>query len=314
MVDDPNVLLGLGRPDDAGIYRINDEVALVQTLDFFTPIVDDPYTFGRIAATNSLSDVYAMGGVPKTAMNIVCFPDKELPISVLHTILQGGLSVLNEAGCALLGGHSVRDPELKYGLSVTGIVHPKHYLANSGKAGDVLVLTKPIGTGVVGTAIKRQKASPEAEAEAIEAMTTLNRWPDGGRFERLAHGATDVTGFGLIGHAREMIDETDVGLVLRAGSIPLLHDAMVLAEGGHVPGGTKRNIDFYSHCVDYADGISQRMIDLLHDPQTAGGLLITIAPEHAEELVAAMRAMGRTHVAIIGELVPDPSNRIRVDA
>jgi selenide, water dikinase len=255
-----------------------------------------------------------MGGDPRTAMNIVCFPDKEMPIEVLNQILAGGLSMMTEAGVALVGGHSVRAPELKYGLSVTGFVHPDHILANGdAKAGDKLVITKGIGTGIIGTAIKRREASAEAEEVCVTAMTTLNRWPSE-EFTRAANGCTDITGFGLLGHSWEMIADTELSLVLNASEIPLLTDTMKLAEAGFLPGGIQRNVEFYEPHVDIADGVSDLTKQVFYDPQTAGGLLISIPPDQADELVAAMREDGKPRTAIVGEVIADGTNSIHVRA
>ncbi len=294
------MLVGFDHADDAGVYQIAPNQALVQTVDFFTPIVDDPYTFGQIAATNSLSDVYAMGGRPLTALALVCFPEKA-ELAILERILAGGLSKMIEAGCTVIGGHSIRDEETKFGYSVTGLIHPEKVLTNGGaQPGDALILTKAIGTGVISTAIKKQKAeSPWVEA-AVASMTTLNK----SAAELLAstnypvHAMTDVTGFGLIGHARELALASKVSLELRAESVPVLPGALECVRAGHVPGGLKANRDFAECLVEYAAEVPSDLKTLLFDPQTAGGLLISVSAEVTRELVAQLREIGlpATHI------------------
>jgi selenide,water dikinase len=307
-VRNEHVLLGLDRPDDAGIYRISEEVALVQTLDFFTPIVDDPRTFGRIAAANSLSDVYAKGGRPITALNVVCFPSKVFPPEVLREILEGGLSVLHEAECVLLGGHSVDDPELKYGLSVTGVVHPKRFLANAGaQPGDAAVLTKPIGTGVVTTADKRRSASESALNAAVRSMLTLNRRASEAMLRHGAHAATDVTGFSLLGHSFEMIEKTPIDLEIHADSVPLLPEALALSDAGMLCGGLGRNRSQYGGYVSIDERVPKALADLLFDPQTSGGLLVALPGDRAGDFLAELGE----GAARIGSFVPG-SGRIRV--
>src|SRR4029077_4644127 len=274
---DPNVLVGFDHADDAGVYLIAPDQALVQTVDFFTPVVDDPFTFGQIAATNSLSDVYAMGGKPLTALALVCFPEKA-DLAILERILAGGLSKMIEAGCTVIGGHSIRDEETKFGYSVTGMVHPKKVLANKGaKVGDSLVFTKAIGTGVISTAIKRGKAEPAWIDAAVLSMTTLNKRAAevivDGNFR--VNSMTDVTGFGLIGHAREMVLASDVSIRISAGKIPLLKGALDCVRAGYVPAGLKNNREFAECLVEYDAGVPDHVRALLFDPQTAGGLLIS---------------------------------------
>jgi selenide,water dikinase len=286
---------------------------LVQTVDFFTPIVDDPFTFGQIAAANALSDVYAMGGAPLTALNLVAFPIKTLSRSILKEILRGGLSKLEEAGVALVGGHTVEDPEVKYGLAVTGIIHPREILTNA-KAlpGDRLVLTKPIGTGVISTALKGRMASEAAVRKIIEAMVALNdrssRWMKtfGG------HACTDITGFGLIGHGLEMAVASNVGLVLDSGEIPFFPEAMEYARMGLVPGGAHSNRQFFSCRVDVGSQVSALLLDLLYDPQTSGGLLISLPANQAEALLAALRTDGSADAMIVGEVVEEPRGRMQI--
>jgi len=288
------VLVGFDTADDAGVYRISPELALVQTIDFFTPIVDDPFTFGQIAATNSLSDVYAMGGRPLSSLAMVCFPDGD-DLSVLEQILAGGLSKMMEAGCTVIGGHSIRDPEIKFGYAVTGQIHPQRIWKNAGALpGDVLLLTKAIGTGVISTAIKRQTAQPDWIAAATRSMTTLNKAASEVVIASGAkvHGATDVTGFGLIGHAREMAHGGKVSVEIAANAIPLLPGALECVRIGAVPGGLKANREFAEGCVSYQSEIPTEIKTLLYDPQTAGGLLLAVAAEDAEKAQAAIQSAG----------------------
>jgi len=300
---DPNVLVGFDTADDAGVYQITPELALVQTVDFFTPIVDDPYVFGQIAATNALSDVYAMGGRPMSALALVCFPDSG-DLKVLEDMLAGGLSKMVEANCTIVGGHSIRDDEMKLGYAVTGTVHPQKVLANRGaKPGDRLLFTKAIGTGVISTAIKRGKADFAWVRDAVRSMTTLNRTAAeviAGGFE--VHSLTDVTGFGLIGHAREMAIASGVSLRIHAGRIPLLEGALKCVQAGLVPGGLKANRNFVEGCVEFAIGVPEDVRTLLYDPQTAGGLLIAVAPADAERLLLDLRSSG-TNAVEVGEAV-----------
>ncbi len=302
---DPNVLVGFDHADDAGVYQIASDQALVQTVDFFTPIVDDPYIFGQIAATNALSDVYAMGGKPLTALALVCFPEKA-DLDILERILAGGLSKMIEARCTVIGGHSIRDEETKFGYAVTGLVHPKKVLANAGaKPGDALIFTKALGTGVISTAIKKGKAEPAWIDAAVQSMTTLNRQAaeviQQGQFR--IHSMTDVTGFGLIGHAREMALASDVSLELCASRIRLLDGALECVRAGYVPGGLKNNRDFAECLVVYNDGVPEELRTILFDPQTAGGLLISVAADDADRLVSTLSSAGVSAVQI-GEVRP----------
>lgn len=308
---DPNVLVGFDHADDAGVYLIAPDQALVQTVDFFTPIVDDPYTFGQIAATNSLSDVYAMGGRPLTALALVCFPDKA-DLEILERILAGGLSKMIEAGCTVIGGHSIRDEETKFGYSVTGMVHPKKVLANAGaKPGDALILTKALGTGVISTAIKNGKAKSAWIDGAVRSMTTLNKRAaeviTGNDFPVSA--MTDITGFGLIGHAREMALASDVSLTISARSVSFLEGALECVRAGFIPGGLKNNRAFAECMVEYDDGTPDDVRALLFDPQTAGGLLIS-TPD-GERLALALHDAGVAAVSI-GEVLPQRKPRIRI--
>ena len=301
---DPNVLIGFDTADDAGVYQLTPELALVQTVDFFTPIVDDPYVFGQIAATNALSDVYAMGGRPISALALVCFPENG-DVTILEQMLAGGLSKMVEANCTVIGGHSIKDDEIKLGYSVTGTVHPARVLANSGaKPGDRLIFTKAIGTGVISTAIKRGHAEFEWVRGAVHAMTTLNKAAaevvTSGGFT--VHAMTDVTGFGLIGHAREMAKGSGVSLRLFASRVPLLEGALECVRHGCVPGGLKSNRNFAEGCVEYVDDVPEDVRTLLYDPQTAGGLLISAAAADAERLVAQLNDAGVNGVEI-GDVV-----------
>src|SRR5579863_8171829 len=300
---DPNVLVGFDHADDAGVYLIGPGVALVQTVDFFTPMVDDPYTFGQIAATNSLSDVYAMGGQPRTSLALVCFPEKA-DLAILERILAGGLSKMIEAGCSVIGGHSVRDEEMKFGYSVTGVIDPARVLINGGaKAGDRLLFTKALGTGVISTAIKKKAAKQPWIDAAITSMTTLNKKAAEVIMGRFAvHAMTDVTGFGLIGHAREIALASSVSLRFHASRIPLLEGALECVRAGHIPGGLKANREFAECVVAYEGGISEEAKTILFDPQTAGGLLISVASEDATELLQALNAAGVPAVEI-GEVL-----------
>ncbi len=295
------------------MYKLTDDLAVIQTLDFFTPIVDDPYSFGQVAAANALSDVYAMGGQPLTAMNIVCFPIKTMDISVLQEILAGGLAKVHEADAIIVGGHTVEDDELKYGLSITGVIHPDKVVLNSGaRTGDKLILTKPLGTGIIGTAVKGGVASADAEAKIVKSMTTLNRKAAELMQEIGVHAGTDVTGFGLLGHAGEMINGSDVGMTINATAVPFFPEAREYAEMGMIPGGLHRNRDFRSNMVTIKKTVPDYMSDILFDPQTSGGLLISVAPEKAQGLLERIHREGIDEAALIGEVVAEPKGKIIV--
>jgi selenide,water dikinase len=292
-VSHPNVLIGYDTADDAGVYRISDDLALVQTVDFFTPIVDDPFTFGAIAAANALSDVYAMGGRPISALSIVAFPASADP-EILEAILAGGLEKMREAGCALLGGHSVADPEIKFGYAVTGTIHPERIKANSGaRPGDALVFTKALGTGVIGTALKRGIARPESVEAATASMLTLNRAACEAMLRFDVHGCTDITGFGMIGHARELAVASGVTLEIDTGALRLLPGALDAVRAGAVPGGLKNNREFASCAVEASPSIEPALLELLYDPQTSGGLLISLPEADASALVGALPGAAR---------------------
>lgn len=299
--------------DDAGVYQLTEEMALVQTADFFTPIVDEPFAFGQIAVANALSDVYAMGGKPLTGMNLVAFPIKTLPSSILREILLGGLSKMEEAGVALVGGHSIEDPEIKYGLAVTGLIHPRRILSNAkAEVGDRLVLTKPLGTGIIATALKGGMASEEAVKRMVESMTTLNRAASEAMVNSGAHACTDITGFGLIGHALEMATASNVGLVIRAETVPVFPEALEYAKIGLIPGGAHANRQFFSCKVGTGSKVSEILLDLFYDPQTSGGLLISLPSDSAERLVKRLRDEGHRETAIIGEVVAEPGGKIEL--
>jgi len=306
-------LVGLETSDDAGVYQLNDEIALVQTVDFFTPIVDDPFTFGQIAVANALSDVYAMGGTPLTGMNLVAFPIKTLSSSILKEILLGGLSKMKEAGVALVGGHSVEDPEIKYGLAVTGIVNPNKILTNAkAEPGDRLVLTKPLGTGIISTALKGGMASEEAVRKSVECMVTLNRTASERMRAFAVHACTDITGFGFIGHAMEMVLASQVGMMIQSKDVPIFPEAIEYARLGLIPGGARSNRDFFSCRVDVHPEVPVLLMDLLYDPQTSGGLLISLPSNEAERLVEVLKEDGIIDSRIVGEVVGEPRGKIRI--
>ncbi len=312
---DPNLIVGAGPScDDAGVYRLNDDTALIQTVDFFTPIVDDPYRFGQVAAANALSDVYAMGGKPLLAMNLVGFPIKTLDRSVLRDILRGGLEKINESGALLVGGHSIEDTELKYGLSVTGIVHPDRVLLNSGaRPGDQLLLTKPLGTGILSTAIKGGLAGVDTEELLTGVMSTLNR--DAGLImaETGAHGCTDITGFGLIGHLHEMAAASKVAITVHAAHVPVLSEVSRLATMGIIPEGAHKNKAFYQKFVTSGLDEFDPLEMILYDPQTSGGLLIAAAPADIGVIADRLSASGYSlDFGIIGHVTDGPAGTITV--
>lgn len=286
---DPNLLVGFDRSDDAAVYRVSDDTALVQTVDFFPPIHDDPYTFGQIAATNALSDVYAMGGEPKLTLNLLCVPES-MPRQAVHDLLRGGYDKVYEAGALIAGGHSILDDEPKYGLCVTGFVHPDRVLTNSGaKPGDVLLLTKPLGIGVLTTAAKAGLTSPAGQEQAVRLMTTLNKAARDAMVKYRVHACTDVTGFGLLGHACEMAQGSGVSITLRVADVDLIGEAVELASQGILPEGMYRNRSFAEPEVDPGETpLCQQ--DVLYDPQTAGGLLIAVDPADADALYADLQA------------------------
>ena len=313
MIKDPNVIVGLEDIDDAGVYRLSDSLALIQTIDYFTPIVDDPYTFGQIAAANALSDVYAMGGKPLTAMNVVCFPSKTMDMEVLRKILEGGLNIMHEAQVVLIGGHSIEDKEIKYGLSVTGTIHPEQILTKGNATpGDKLILTKPLGTGIINTAIKAKMASEEAIENVTSSMKTLNKDASAVIQTVGVNACTDITGFGLLGHTCEVIDASNVGILLYTDAIPMFPQAITYAQSGLVPGGTQRNKKYRERQIDLDPNLPPEITDILFDPQTSGGLLISVPSAKADTLLNKLKGAGIQHAAIIGEVVSDPKGMIGV--
>jgi len=306
------VLRSIERLDDAGVYKISNDVAIIQTIDFITPIVNDPYTFGLIAAANSISDVYTMGGRPVTAMNVVCFPSDTLDVSILREILRGGLEQMNAAGVTLMGGHSVTDPQMKYGLSVTGVVHPDRLITNSGtRIGDSLVLTKPLGTGILSTALKNRLIDETSFAPVAKSMATLNKKAAELMMEMGVHSCTDITGFGLIGHASHLVQEGETGIELDFNSIPVFPEAFEFSRKEVYPGGLGRNRDFYSAQMEFKGKIPAFRSNLLFDPQTSGGLLISLQPEAASKLVAKLHN-AEISAAIIGKVVHQAEHKIIV--
>ena len=310
----PDLLVGIETSDDAGVYRLTPEIALIQTVDFFTPVVNDPYLFGQIAAANALSDVYAMGGKPLTALNILCVSLKMVPRDDLKAILAGGLDKIHEAGAFLVGGHSIEDTELKYGLAVTGLVHPDRILTNAGaRAGDSLILTKPLGTGVIATASKGRLTSAAIEAQVAEVMRTLNHIPEDLLSENLIHAATDITGFGFFGHALEMARGSRMVMTFYASRIPLLAAAREFAQMGLVPAGSFANRRFCESHVRIAPGLDPLLLDLFSDAQTNGGLLLSVTPTAAADIVARFQESGLAAAAVVGEVTAPGLGIIRLE-
>ena len=311
---DSNLIVGLKNADDAGVYRITKDLAIIQTLDFFTPVVDDPYMFGQIAAANALSDVYAMGGVPKTAMNIVCFPSKQMDLSILRRILEGGLVKMKEAGVVLVGGHSVDDKELKYGLSVTGFVHPDHILVKKNlMPGDRLILTKPLGTGIINTAIKGGLASVETIELVTALMAELNKTAAEVINKYQVHACTDITGFGLIGHLAEMVTGSGYGIEIISDKLPIIQEAREFANMGLVPAGAYRNREFRESITNISPSVNRAVQDILFDPQTSGGLLICVESSQADSLLFELKEKGMNSAAVIGIVSPDVDGIIIVN-
>jgi selenide, water dikinase len=314
LITHPNLLAGMEHGEDAGVYKLSPEMALIQTVDFFTPIVDDPYTFGQIAVANALSDVYAMGGVPLVAMNIVCFPIHTLDVAILREILRGGLDKMREAGVLLIGGHSVEDAETKYGLSVAGTVHPEKVIRNRGlRPGDKLILTKPLGTGIVSTALKAGLAEEELVARAIASMSTLNK--TAAELMTAApgvHACTDITGFGLVGHACEMLEESGCGMVIDTSAVPMFAGIEEYVKDGILPAGLHRNRKYRQPMVEIGAACPDWVADVLFDPQTSGGLLIAVTAAEAGKLVESMRAAGVADAAVVGDVTQEPANTIRL--
>ena len=309
----PNLLVGFNKADDAGVWRIDDKTALVQTVDFFPPIVDDPYYFGQIAAANALSDVYAMGGRPLTALNIVAFPSSTMPGQILADILRGGLDKIEEAGAVVVGGHSIKDKELKYGVAITGIIDPNRVVTNSGaKVGDKLFLTKSLGTGIITTGIKRNVVSAELTKQVIRQMAELNRTAAELMVQFGVTSATDITGFGLLGHAFEMAHGSGVGMKLYSGAIPLLPEAIRLAGEGVNPGGANDNRGYLEDKVTIAATVDPNLAQVLYDPQTSGGLLIAIPAAQAEQFAAALHEHALPN-RVIGEVIAADPPHITVE-
>jgi selenide, water dikinase len=298
---DPDLLVGTETSDDAGVYRLRPDLAIVNTVDFFTPIVDDPYVFGQISATNSLSDVYAMGGDPKTCMNIVCFPKGKMDIEILGEILRGGADKVKESGAVVVGGHSIIDDEIKFGMAVTGVIHPEKIFRNVGvQEGDALILTKPLGTGIITTALKKGKASDESVNEAVKSMITLNAAASQVVRKHPVHACSDVTGYGVLGHALEMASGSDVTLVIESAKLPLLRGAPRLAEKGYITGGCKRNREYLSDKMVIENSLREGLIEVALDPQTSGGLLLAIAKRDAAKLIDDLHAAGVPHATEVG--------------
>ncbi len=306
-------MVGLNTSDDAGVYRLREDLALVQTVDFFTPVVDDPYTFGQVAAANALSDVYAMGAVPLTALNIVAFPVGQLDMSVLADILRGGHAKLEEAGAVLVGGHSIDDKEPKYGLSLTGIVHPQKILSNAGaKPGDVLVLTKPLGIGIITTAIKRGIVPAETISRTVDVMTKLNKSASEAAIKIGVSACTDITGFGLLGHAHELAQASGVSLEITAGKVPVIEETWDYAAQNIVPGGTRANLRHLENWVEFDPELSMETRLVLADAITSGGLLVSVAPDKAGALVSLMQESGTLEAAAIGRVLQGSPGKIDV--
>jgi len=312
-ITDRAVLVGTNTADDAGVYRLSADLALVQTVDVFTPVVDEPFWFGAIAAANALSDVYAMGAAPRLALNIAAFPRSVLSLDILGEILQGGADKCAEAGVTVIGGHTIEDPEPKYGLAVTGLVHPERVVTNAAaRPGDALVLTKPLGMGVITTGIKQGRTSPETADEAIRIMAALNRGAADAMIQTGVSAATDVTGFGLLGHLHEMTRAARVRARIRLAAVPVLDEAWGLARDGTVPGGTRRNRMAVDEAVTW-DGIAEDAQVILCDAQTSGGLLIAVPESRLQRLLDALRERGTPAAAVVGEITGTGGGEISVD-
>jgi selenide,water dikinase len=308
------VIVGTETSDDAGVFRLRDDLAIVNTVDFFTPIVDDPYVFGQVAAANALSDVYAMGGEPRTALNIVGFPKGKMDLDVLGEILRGGAEKAHEAGVVVIGGHSLIDAEIKYGMAVTGVIHPDRVIRNIGaREGDVLVLTKPLGTGIITTALKRGAVQRRSTNAAVASMVTLNR--DASRIMRdfEVHACSDVTGYGLLGHSHEMASGSGVTLVLQSAALPVLYGAVGLAERGFVTGGCRRNRDYLADKVTTNPGVGVGLAEVAFDPQTSGGLLIALPADEANQLVGELRGRGIGAATVVGRVVARQDFWVRLE-
>lgn len=307
-----NVIFGFDTVGDAGVYRLSDEAALVQTVDVLTPIADDPYVFGQIAAANSLSDIYAMGARPITALNIIGFPPK-WDLEILEEILKGGMEIARRAGVAILGGHTIKDEDLKYGLAITGTVRPDKLVTNDkAQPGDVLILTKPLGTGIISTALKKGEASQGAIAKINRSMTTLNRTASECMVEVGVHACTDITGFGLLGHAGQLAEASGVSLKIYAQQVPIFDEALIYAEKGFIPGGTRANEKFIRPKVSLSEEIDPNLYVLLCDAQTSGGLLIAVSVSESEKLLSMLKERGIAEAAIIGEVIHKEEKVIQI--
>jgi selenide,water dikinase len=307
-----NLIVGFDMADDAGVYRLRDDLAIVQTIDFFTPIVDDPFDYGRIAALNSINDVWAMGGTPLTALSVTWFPNKGVDFSILGEIMRGGLDVLTRNKVALIGGHSIDNEQIMFGYAVTGVIDPRKVAANSGaQVGDLIILTKPIGTGIISTAIKFAKAEPGVAARSIETMLTSGRDAAIAMSEFEVRGATDVTGFGLLGHAWELARASNLGIEIESARVPILGGAIELVRAGLVTAADKSNREYVGDDIEIAESVGTEIQNLLYDPQTAGGLLISITPDRADALIARLRG-NYPDAAIIGRAFKRDHHSIRV--
>ena len=311
-VDNENLLVGLDTCDDAAVYKLNDSQAVILTLDFFTPVTDDPFTFGQIAAANALSDVYAMGGSPLAALNIACFPDCLSP-EILRQIIRGGAEKVQEAGAIIVGGHTIADKEPKYGLSVLGLVHPEKVIANSGaKPGDCLVLTKPLGSGIINTAFKGGLVSEEAYRRCVQVMSYLNKDAGQAMLKVGVSGCTDITGFGFLGHASEMAAASSVTLEIWSDKLPVMDESLELAKMGMVPGGAYRNRDYLEGKVKWSQDIPLEIQDILCDPQTSGGLLIALPENKADRLLEELAQTNKTPYALVGRVIEQKSYLVEV--
>ena len=311
--DSPEIIVGTETSDDAGVFRLRPDLAIVNTVDFFTPIVDDPYTFGQVAATNALSDVYAMGAEPTTALNIVCFPRGKMDIEVLGEILKGGGEKVREAGAVVIGGHSIIDDEIKYGMAITGVVHPDRVIRNVGiQVGDALILTKPLGTGIITTALKNGKAPQESIEKAVSSMITLNKTASIIMRNYPVHACSDITGYGLLGHAFEMTSGSDITLILESTKLPIINATSDLAEAGYLTGGGKRNREFLNGKMAIDPSINKGLVETALDPQTSGGLLIALPEKDAGKLVKELRANEVESASTIGHAVSPQKVRVHL--
>ena len=314
-IDDPKVLVGTSTADDAAVYQVNDSLAIVQTVDYFTPVVDDPYTFGAITAANSLSDIYAMGAQPLFALNVVGFPSKKLPMEVLAEILRGGADKAVEAGINVIGGHTIDDPEPKYGMVVTAVIHPSEIITNAGaKEGDYLVLTKPLGIGIITTAMKKGLVSSETIEEAITVMSTLNKKAAEAMIKVGVNACTDITGFGLLGHLHEMVKASGVGAQLNVSDMPVIPEAweLIKTKVGVISGGTRKNLEFLRESLVYREGVTEEELLVLADAQTSGGLLLAVSEERLADLLHELKTVGVGTSAVIGKITKDDLNRVEI--